>query len=269
MTDAEHDRADEAAAAGGAEIIAFPGSRRGPSAPSRATRRDDEHDRGSARRSATALGVAAQLGAPAGPRRSLPWSDREIPSLPAESEADPAGLEAASRAEDRAVAMLRRADRSSGEMRAHLAADESLGEAEVEGILERLEALGYLDDGRLAEMLVEKHLVRQAKGRPAVERLLRDRGLDADAIEAALAEHDRDDEFERARASAESRATKLRGLDDETAMRRLASYLQRRGFTSGVAFRAAEEALRPRPGSVPRGGSATDRVRFAPADDLG
>lgn len=169
-------------------------------------------------------------------------------------------------AEERALAMLRRTDRSSGELRRALAQDELLGEAEIERILERLGELGYLDDARLAEHLVEKHLVRQGKGRMAVERLLRDKGIPPEAIDAALAEHDRDDEFERARETAIDRARKLRGLDEETATRRLVSFLQRRGFTSGVAYRAAQDALRM-PSGRASGGSSSG-VRFVPSDAI-
>lgn len=169
-------------------------------------------------------------------------------------------------AEERALAMLRRADRSSGELHRALAEDELLGEAEIERILERLGELGYLDDARLAEHLVEKHLVRQGKGRMAVERLLRDKGIPPEAIDAALAEHDRDDEFERARETAIDRARKLRGLDAETATRRLVSFLQRRGFTSGVAYRAAQDALRMPFGRCSGGGASG--VRFVPSEEL-
>ena len=142
---------------------------------------------------------------------------------------------------------------------------EDSDEAAREAVLDRMDEYGYLNDTRVAENLVNKLLHRQGKGRMLVERELRQRGISDTVIEEVLAGEDRDDEFLRARACAEDRARRLRGLDDVTAQRRLVSYLQRRGFTSGVAFRAAEDALNGNDRGI-ASGEPRRGVFFEPSD---
>lgn len=151
--------------------------------------------------------------------------------------------EAMAAAEQRLLRRLRRGDRSGEELRRALRTDEDLDEAAIEEILARLESLGYIDDLRMAEMLADKLFDRRGKGIEAVRRELRGRLLDDEAIEHAIQGRERDDEHARAADLAESRAERLRGLDRDTALRRLVGFLQRRGFASGVAFIAANEAL--------------------------
>lgn len=153
-------------------------------------------------------------------------------------------------AEQRALAILRRGDKSREELRLALVGEsagetpgERLDDDEIAALLDRLAELGYLDDVRMAEHLVDRLRERKGLGNAGLRRALRERRLDSEAIDQALAGLDRDDEFARAAELASSRAGRLRGLDHDTAMRRLVGVLQRRGYSQGVAMIAAGEAL--------------------------
>jgi regulatory protein len=115
-----------------------------------------------------------------------------------------------------AVRALRAADRSAAELAQRLER-RGVGEAEREQALERLERLGYVDDGRVARRRAE-----QLAGRGSGDALIRDdlerRGIAAELVEEALAGL----EPERERAS---RIVAERGPGARTAR-----YLASRGF---------------------------------------
>ncbi len=108
-------------------------------------------------------------------------------------------------------------------------------------VLDRLEGEGLVDDAQLARDLAERLRERKQLGERGIAAELRKRGLDPEEIEGA----DGDDELQRAIAAAADRRRRMSSLDDETAERRLASFLQRRGF-GGSAVRTAIERTRPR-----------------------
>ena len=169
--------------------------------------------------------------------------------------AEPEGLEAQRRrAENVSLHALSRRGVSSSEM-TRLLRDRDLDESVVADEVARLEGVGLLDDAQLARDLVEQKQRRKGLGRGAVSAELRQRGLDGDAVTAALDDIDDDDEQARADEWARKRASSLRGLDRETAERRLHGYLQRRGYRSETVRRAIERAL-------PRGGAKGGGVRF-------
>ncbi|WFR68589.1 regulatory protein RecX [Curtobacterium flaccumfaciens] len=127
----------------------------------------------------------------------------------------------------------------------------------VEYEIERLTRVGLLDDVALATDLVDRLHDRKGLGRQGVVAELRRRGIDQDAIDAALeaAADDDDDEFLRAVELAQKRAGQLRGLDRATAERRLSGFLMRKGYNGGVVRIAVERALDGggRPSRGPRG----------------
>lgn len=115
----------------------------------------------------------------------------------------------------------------------------------VEACLERLTALGLLDDGRFAHQYAAS---RAARGRgPA--RLLSDlivqgveRRLAQQAVEDALREEGVDP-LEAARRAAHHRANVLRGLPPEVRRRRLTAFLVRRGFGGTQLTSVVREAV--------------------------
>jgi len=132
--------------------------------------------------------------------------------------------------------------------------DEDILEREVE----RLSRVGLLDDAQLAADLADRLQDRKGLGHQGVVGELRRRGIDQVVIDTVLAEReDDDDAAETARATdlATQRARQMRGLDHETAQRRLSGFLMRKGYSGSVVRAAVRAALDPRPAS--RGG-----VRF-------
>lgn len=119
--------------------------------------------------------------------------------------------------------------------------DHDLGEADSDALIERFVSRGYLDDQALAEQLVAKARDRKAQGRQAIAMSLSQRGIPRDVVDAALDEMP-DDEHERAMEFARSKARQLAGVDRDTALRRLAGQLSRRGF-GGVSLSVARKAL--------------------------
>ena len=128
-----------------------------------------------------------------------------------------------------------------------------LDEETIAAEVERLEAVGLVDDMALAQNLVGTLQERKGYGRQAIAAELTRRLIAPAAIEYALDLIDTSDELARAREVAIKRAGQLRSYDHDTAVRRLSGYLMRRGY-SGSTLRAAVEAALP---STPQ-----SRVRF-------
>lgn len=138
---------------------------------------------------------------------------------------------------------LARRGMSSREMRDYLSTREfDADEIEIE--VARLEGVALIDDGALAETLVRTLRDRKGLGRGALTAELRRRNLDSTAIEAAM-ESAGDDELLRATEIAVKRAPQLRGLDSQTAKRRLGAFLMRKGYNGSVVQAAVAAALTP------------------------
>lgn len=116
--------------------------------------------------------------------------------------------------------------------------------------LDRLEGVGLLDDGALAETFVRTQHERKGLGRGAITAELRRRHIGQEHIDAALEQVDDDDEQTRATELAIKRAGQLSSYDLETAKRRLHGFLSRKGYSSGVVRAAIDEALSPRSSGV-------------------
>jgi regulatory protein len=112
----------------------------------------------------------------------------------------------------------------------------------VSSVIDHCIELGYLDDARLAEQLVHTATSRKGQGRQAIALTLGKRGIAREVVDEALMALP-DDDAERAAEFAASRVRSLRDLDRQTALRRLAGQLARRGFASHVALSAARAAL--------------------------
>ena len=82
------------------------------------------------------------------------------------------------------------------------------------------------------------------RGTRLLRRELRQKGVDTELADQTLAEADLDD-YETALALGAHRLERMRGLDSETQRRRLAGFLERRGF-SYETVRRVDRALFPR-----------------------
>jgi regulatory protein len=111
-------------------------------------------------------------------------------------------------------------------------------------VLDRMEAVGLVDDEEFARDWVESRQQRRHLSRAALRRELTAKGVDRDQIDVALEQVDADDELEAARSLAAKKARSMAALDSQVRYRRLAAMLGRRGFSSGVIARVTAEALR-------------------------
>lgn len=113
----------------------------------------------------------------------------------------------------------------------------------AEEVVARLEAVGLVDDQAYADALVRSRFAATgASGRSLRDTLSR-KGLGADVIERAVAQIDRDDEEARADDLVARRRRSLQGVSRQTAYRRLASMLARKGYSPSVASAAVSRAL--------------------------
>ena len=111
-------------------------------------------------------------------------------------------------------------------------------------VLSRFEDVGLIDDAAFARSWVEsRHYSRGLAGR-ALSAELKQRGVAADEIRAAIDEQlGPDAEVTAARRLIDRKLESTRGLPPEQRTRRLAGLLARKGYPAGLAFRVIREAL--------------------------
>ena len=86
-----------------------------------------------------------------------------------------------------AYRFINRRERSVAEVRARLERAE-ISEAEISAAIDELTQFGYLDDARYAMVFTQDKRTLDSWGNDRIARKLRERGVDRDLIEAALAE---------------------------------------------------------------------------------
>ena len=119
-------------------------------------------------------------------------------------------------------------------------------EGDAAELIAKFERLNYLNDDRLARELVSRLSERRGKSKNVIARELRQRGISAYAVDAALETIDDDDELAKATELALQRVRQFSKLDDETAERRLMGFLSRRGYSGQTVREACREALASR-----------------------
>ena len=117
-------------------------------------------------------------------------------------------------------------------------------EGVADEVLARFEDVGLIDDAAFARSWVEsRHYGRGLAGR-ALSAELKQRGVAADEIRAALDEQlSPDAEATAARRLVDRRIPGTRGLPADQRTRRLAGMLARKGYPPGLAYRVIKEAL--------------------------
>jgi regulatory protein len=116
------------------------------------------------------------------------------------------------------------------------------GDVVIEQALERCREAGVVDDRAMADALVDEGR-RKGHAPLRLRTDLRRRGLDEEAIEAALARTGDEDPEAAAFALAREKAATLSGVGAETAFRRVVAHLARRGHPEGLARKVAREAV--------------------------
>jgi regulatory protein len=110
-------------------------------------------------------------------------------------------------------------------------------ENQIDAVTGRLKQAGLLDDEAFAQFWIENRERFRPRGLRALHYELRNKGLDGEIIEQALASVD---VSASAYHAASKRARQLTHLDQATFCRKLVEYLARRGFEFDIAREAAE-----------------------------
>lgn len=117
-------------------------------------------------------------------------------------------------------------------------------------VLDRMAAVGLIDDRDFARQWVESRQQRRHLSRRVLRQELETKGVSSAEVDAALAPVSTDDELEAARALARKKLAGMRDLDAHVRYRRLAGALARRGFAAGtVATVLRDLRAEPDPGS--------------------
>ncbi|HSK58806.1 MAG TPA: regulatory protein RecX [Actinomycetospora sp.] len=192
-----------------------------------------------------------------GAGRRRPSRGRAAPEPPdpdgtgPEADADPESV-----ARTICLTMLTARARSRAELSDALARKGVDGEVAAR-VLDRLGAVGLVDDAAFAEQWVSSRHRHQGLGRRALAGELHRKGVDRETATTAIDEIGRDDERARARALVDRRLPALARYDDAVAARRLVGMLARKGYDAGIAYGVVREALAGRPAATDDGGAGS------------
>ena len=115
----------------------------------------------------------------------------------------------------------------------------------LEHAIERLTELGYVNDHEFAVWWVGTRMGRKPKGPRAVRSELSQKGVAADIIDTVLSTlmKGENSELALARAAGAKKAAGLVGYPKMEQKQKLASFLQRRGFSSGVVWSVVDDMV--------------------------
>jgi regulatory protein len=99
----------------------------------------------------------------------------------------------------------------------------------IDRAIEKLEGWNYVDDAEFARYWVENRTTHKPRGRRLLEQELRTKGVDREVVKEAIAEAEVDEESA-ALELARAKLPTYRHDDPQTARRKMAGYLQRRGY---------------------------------------
>lgn len=114
-------------------------------------------------------------------------------------------------------------------------------------VLDRLEAVGIIDDASYAAALARTRFALKGAARRAIAEELRAKGVGEEHIASALEQVDGAGEQEAALALARRRLAATRGLDPEVRRRRTLAHLGRKGYDAEVSAQALRRALAEEP----------------------
>lgn len=150
--------------------------------------------------------------------------------MTAAAEADPAEEALA-----QAYRFLARRERTTLELRRHLEAG-GVAPTLIDSTVAELREQGYLDDARFARLFAQDKRALEQWGSERIARALRERGLDRDLVDAAVAAHDHEDELAQAVALLQRRCPEP--PRDRRERDRALGILIRKGYESDLALDA-------------------------------
>lgn len=113
--------------------------------------------------------------------------------------------------------------------------DKEFSEPMIAAVLEHVTRLGYLDDGKFAAQWAASRVRSRGFGRRRLEQELRIKGISRDIIKGTLGTlFEEVPEAETARKEAEKKLRTLTRFEPEVRRRRLAGFLERKGYSSEI-----------------------------------
>ena len=111
-----------------------------------------------------------------------------------------------------------------------------------EKVLERFTEVGLIDDASFAETIVNSRRNYKGLAKSAIKRELNEKGVSQEMVEEAVSGITAEDDFESAKQLATRRFGQMAHLEKDVRTRRLAGYLQRKGYASSAVFAAIKFA---------------------------
>lgn len=140
------------------------------------------------------------------------------------------GADQVEKAKETAIRYIEYRPRSIAETRRHLLKKE-YPEQVVAQVLERLEAVGLLNDAAFARYWVDQRETFKPRSIIALQQELRQKGIERSVIDEAVAEVD---EYSAAKQAAEPKARRWQSLTEPEFRKKVGGFLQRRGFGYGI-----------------------------------
>jgi regulatory protein len=113
--------------------------------------------------------------------------------------------------------------------------DREFEPAIIDVVLADLMRLGYVNDRQFAGQLARSRIRLQGYGRRRIEQELKNKGIDREIIREVFAEVFADaTEIDTAKLVAAKKLNTMKVLDRETRRRRLAGFLERKGYSSEI-----------------------------------
>ena len=132
-------------------------------------------------------------------------------------------------------------DRSAQEVKSHLVKKE-FPLPIVTRVIEWLVDLNYLNDERFAQQWGRFRLESKKWGKYRLKQELLFKGLDPELVEETLSGlYNKVDELELALSCVEKKLPAMKGLDLQKKRRRIAQFLQRRGFGGDAVFKVLDQ----------------------------
>jgi regulatory protein len=145
------------------------------------------------------------------------------------------------RAKNSAYRYLTYRPRSKAELEAKLH-DKEFEDSIVRQVISDLIRLGYVDDRQFARQWAQSRVRLRGFGRRRIAQELKNKGVDREIIQQTFAELFADDsEFETAKLTAQKKLATLKSVDYATRRRRLAGFLERKGFSFEIISRVLKE----------------------------
>ena len=171
--------------------------------------------------------------------RRPPSGDTEDGSLDQPRLLSPEKLE--SRARNVLLHQLARSAKSTSQLRKILEQREIPTDI-AEKVLERFTEVGLIDDASFAETIVNSRRNYKGLAKSAIKRELNEKGVSQEMVEEAVSGITAEDDIESAKQLATRRFGQMAHLEKDVRTRRLAGYLQRKGYASSAVFAAIKFA---------------------------